>query len=590
MDRKTGAITVAITAGALMASIWAPVQAASNTTIIQEGPTNVRGGKTADTDALFELKAPAWPGRSECSLDRGAFAPCSFFFETKALSTGRHLLTVNQYDADGKVTTDQWPWNVVAPFIPVEAHAYCWEGFDISTQSGHTWRRGEALYRSYVPGGSQQATWPSIETVWYPPSRNPADPGYPDGKILDNPTDNDILNGAEATYFLDNPTWSNTFVAKVIPTQEGGPVYASVGAGNTKADNTFPAGEGTPFGMDAYVILDPPRVDNVNYLPTWIIQSPGTQPGSVAQTSKATVSRDSGPCLALLPPVAVLDNGDGTLSATFGWANLSPWNIKAPTGTPATGAWQVPNGKGVAKVAGNWITSIGGSTETAPGMPSEFGANSQGTWTYTFTDPLSDSAEPIVWQVGDHGAAINLRRAQVVPRSPSTAAITPFTHVNPGTPQPPPARPISVDTGPNGAQIIPPAVSAANSGGVVKTPTSLRIKHKVSRPKKAKVRPGKKIHFKVVIRNTGSVDAVSPKLCDRIPRGTKFVSAPGREKFKGRRVCWSGTRLAGGAAVKGTMTLRVKKNARPGKRFNKVRAKAANAPVVKTRTKFKVIK
>lgn len=108
-------------------------------------------------------------------------------------------------------------------------------------------------------------------------------------------------------------------------------------------------------------------------------------------------------------------------------------------------------------------------------------------------------------------------------------------------------------------------------------------------PKKGYVKRGKRIHFRATLRNEGTVDAVNAQLCERIPKGMKFIGAPGRETKKNKRlVCWSNSRMAAGTAVTGTMTLKAKKKAKIGVRKNRVVIKAANSPAKRAKVKFHV--
>jgi uncharacterized repeat protein (TIGR01451 family) len=537
--------------------------------------------------------------------------PLLVLFEADSLAPGSHTLSVRQYDQDGNLTSDTWQWNVLsASRIAVEPHTYCWTGFDEYTEPSafvpETFRRGMALYSSYVADKKNQAAWPNQTALYYRKSQgrtitdpltgqdvpNPAWQTKPpaDTPPIEKPTDKDET--LAAIWADRNPHWLNQFNAKVIIGSQGTqPDLEPVTVGwADKASNTYASREGAPFAIPADIdlTLAPGQYgfSESDLLPKWQVYSPGSSEGSFAAKMTAMVNQNVTPCLMLHPPVGVLDNGDGTLSATFGWENLSPWTITAGNG------WQAPNNQGAARVDGSRVMDLGGGQVAPQGMPTTFGANSAGTWTYTFPDPGADVPTPVKWNVGNESTGFHVRHAQLLPASSYPNGLNPFFHITPTTTKQSPARPISVgaaDPTKNPTNYVTaPVPATGTSGGTVSRSTKYKVTTKIVRPKKGYVKKGKKIHFKSTVRNTGTVDAVNPKLCDRIPKGMKFVSAPGRERFKGHLVCWSTSRQAAGTAVHGGMTLKAKKNTKIGKRTNTATVRAVNASPTRAKSKFHV--
>ena len=526
--------TVLIALAAATGFAFAVPALAANITmgVISTAPTNLRGEGTAARSALFELTQPAWPGRNECNLDGRGWQPCSFWFEANNLINGVHRLDVRQTDESGATKTDSWVWQVTSPVMKLEPHAVCRTSYqdEKTTYADRIWNKGRALYTWFNPTGAQLATplnqpWPNnwgFETIYA-------------AVWLPDPNDWLIVKSGGS-----NTSWSPGV---------NGPSEAGADVDIQSADLTRP-------GITV------------------------KQPGAARDTVRVAEARSWAgitPCLRIFPPPGLVDNRDGTLSATFGWTNLGPATVRTS-----------PQGDFSAKAhlyGSSYVQGLSGGAETPSGMPTEFGANSSGTFTYTFPNPGADVPQNIEWVVGRSSAAFAIRPSLATGApQPGVAGggLSPFTHVDPQTPTVAPTRPVS--SAANGSPAGTPPVGTA--GGAVNTLTRLTVTTGVTTPRSRVVQRGQLIHFRSTIRNTGSVDAVNPELCDTIPQGMRFVSAPGRELRQGRRVCWTTSRMAAGTGVTGTMTLRATRTARIGTHTNVVTIKADNACATTARATF----
>jgi uncharacterized repeat protein (TIGR01451 family) len=509
--------------------------------------------------ALFDLAQPAFPGRNECQLDGGAFQPCSFFFSATNLSAGTHVLTVRQTSAAGAISTDSVAWqvsNAPAGRNP-QVGAYCQQDYGLVDQN----------FRRTSSGSTTTYESKAFESEFYVTGFNPTQQ-----PVVTLPNTFSKGVGARA--------WDIGLYNGFMP------LFNATTWSADPADNTWVPGLNGPYSIPDVSYVAGQR--NMNGDPSFamnVIDPRGVTIEDLARSLRAPFNIGYAQCLQVHPPAAIVDNGDGTLSATFGWTNLGAYTIS----TTSSGAFDRSQ-----HLLGQSLVSDGGTTSTPAGMPTIFGANSSGVWTYTFPRPAADSATPVTWTVGRETAGFHVRLADLTPAAApvaggaAAATITPFTHVNAQTPQVAPARPVSapaqgVKSAP--ASRTPGALDA--SGGAVNTLTRLQISSKVTSPRNRTVKPGQLIHFTSTLRNVGTVDAVNPRICDTIPVGMTFVSAPGREiKGKGRQVCWTSTRLAAGTAVTGTMTLRATKSARRGSRTNTIRATATNSCTVTGYTYF----
>ncbi|UUY05909.1 DUF11 domain-containing protein [Svornostia abyssi] len=542
------AIAAAVIAVAAACAPSASAVSGADLEIINATPTEERAGATANPDALFSLKQPAFPGTNECKLDSGAFRPCSFFFQASGLGTGDHRLTVRQTSASGTVTTDTWPWTVrsaqaaIAANVPLEAHTYCYQGYDTAVdRAGTTNRLGTGQWQSYAAGGTDIV----------------ADAGSTDWATI-----------LMAAYRRSSQGWQG------IPDRD---VFDGIPA--------WPAGIGAPFAVSIANDANA-RYDGSQRLhdPTWNLVRLGGS-GALSR-QQAPMPMDLASCFGVHAPPGIVDNGDGTLSVTFGWSNLTPYPITAAAGT--TGVWKRPSASDpTGSLPRNAVTTDAGSTVTPSGMPTQFGANSTGTWTYTFADPGADSTTPITWTVGDQSTSFLVRRANVTPAATAPAGATPFTHVDFATPTAAPTRQLSAPA-PGGSAPSATTPAPGSTGGAVTARTTVRVTNRVVRPKRKAHRRGQTVHLTSTVRNTGRVDATRVRLCDRIPAGMKLVHAPGRRKVSGRTVCWTSSRLAAGTGVSGRMALRVTTTAKPGLRTNRVTVRADNVPTTAAKARFRV--
>jgi uncharacterized repeat protein (TIGR01451 family) len=555
--------------------------------LIDSGPTEpVFGAETANPHALFSLQQPAWPNVNQCSLDHPGpqsakvWTPCSFFFEASNLAVGAHLLDVRQVDPAGnELARDAFGWTVVAPTAstPIEAHVQCRQGYGSKPGSQvfpggdkyTSYSDGSALYSSYVPGTAPVKTLPNTDSLW--PGENPNDifaSNYAIGE--NNPTDFWSLALTSAWMYLPSSGGETGARGSFAPLD--GPSF-----GPGEAANTWAPGEGTPFASVADVLLDS-RPSSTLTAPKWTIRQ-WTKDSTIKWTSTAYVADSIAPCLRVIAPIGLIDNGDGTLSATFGWENLAPWNVTATNGA----AWRAPNGGTTSSLGVNRI-SYAGTNTTPAGMPTTFGANSSGVWTYTFPSNGQDSAQPITWTVGEQSASFYVRPSLAWRVSAAPVGATPFTHVDFSTPQTAPVRAVSETF--SGA--VAAAPNAGTSGGAA-GPTTLKVVNRLERPRRGSFKHGQLVHLSATIRNVGTADAINAQICDRIPNGMKFVSASGhRVKVKRNVLCWRTSRQAAGTAVKGVMTLRVVSAAKAGKRTNRVTVKATNARTTASSASFRI--
>jgi hypothetical protein len=109
-----------------------------------------------------------------------------------------------------------------------------------------------------------------------------------------------------------------------------------------------------------------------------------------------------------------------------------------------------------------------------------------------------------------------------------------------------------------------------------------KLKINKFKPKKPKVKRGKKVKIKVTGKNVGDKAAKNAKLCLRIKKGVKKKLKP-----KGKR-CKKLGRLAPGQAKKKKFKLKATRKAKKGRYKVKVKLSAANAETVKRAVKLKV--
>jgi uncharacterized repeat protein (TIGR01451 family) len=499
-----------------------PASSVGAVNLIEGTPTSAPLKTTGLSSAVFSLNPATYPSYNQCRLDLGQWTKCSWFFSTGPLVNGLHTFEVQRVAPDGTVTGPTGDW-------------VWW--VDVTTPSP-TNNRLETLPHCAIPytgptGDDREVFWSTTHTGGLYSFRygQKAPPG-------------------EGWFYL---VQGNRF-----PGQPGPLVATAVRPAPLSLTPGSSVYFVAPFGRNPVAGTTP------GILTTW---------EGLGNTSEATPVPPVLPnCLAVLPPAGITANPDGTRSATFGWRNVSPWTISAPE---SGGSNVISPGSGTAGATPNTVT---GGTATAPGQPrpTVFPPYSSGTWTYTWTPGAADASATVVWQVGSSSASF---KPGAAPRIPVGSPINPFTHVNVDTPHT--APPIRVG--------LPAAVSTATpgqTGGDVTRLTQLAGWTRAVWPGNRTVKPGGTVRFTSRISNTGAVDAIDPRICATIPAGMTFVNSSGRASKTKRNVCWSSARLAAGASVTGSMTLRATKTARRGSRTNTVKMSAANACTQTTYAEF----
>ena len=89
---------------------------------------------------------------------------------------------------------------------------------------------------------------------------------------------------------------------------------------------------------------------------------------------------------------------------------------------------------------------------------------------------------------------------------------------------------------------------------------------------------GSRVTFTLKVANSGDAGAQNVKVCDDVPSGLAFISAPGFQPENGH-ICFTVASLAPGSSKTFALTLRVAEDA-PTKITNHARATASNAPSV----------
>ena len=507
--------------------------------LIQSAPTANPLESTRTSSAVFALRSPVYPGYNECNLDFAGWKRCSWFFSTGPLVNGVHTLQVRRMPPGGGVPeqTDSWTWTI-GTAQAIATRALCGVRTPIAPA------RPESPQRAVL--------WTSVN-------------GFDRDMSANIPFKNPPSS-------FDKPGiyGRNGFQLMQVLTAPGLP-------GNVTRVPLFPSGTPAtvvpPGGAYSFVAGALPPVNPGEKVGIETITYNNAGSASIAYSRSYLGLVD---CLRILPPAGITENPDGTRSATFGWVNSGPIAVRAPL---AGGADTWTAATWTAETTPNTLSGPPASAATAP-RPTVFPPNASGTWTYTWTPAGASQPNPIVvWQVGDQTASF---QAGSAPRIPYGSATNPFTHVDATTTHVWPGAPVQ-----EVRAASPQALPAADTGGAVNTLTRLQVTSRVMPSRNRTVTPGKVIHFTSTLRNVGAVDAVNPRICETIPAGMVFVSAPGREiKGKGRQICWTSARLAAGSAVTGTMTLRARTSARRGSRTNTIRATATNSCTVTTYAEF----
>lgn len=497
--------------------------------LIQQAPTAEQNGATASDVAEFQLLNPTYPGYNECRINYGPWKKCSWFVSYSLGTSGDFLFQVRRIAPDGATVEmdDYWAWSVRSNADPIETLPQC------------------AIPADGATGRERVVFWRSTNTSSTPWDLVPL-------STLVTLENRGVLPPSLFALMDDRPD-ATSQVGKLVPL--------------SLKPRTIPAGGAVDYWIRVAspLLRDKPGA----VLTTW-------SPGGYAKLRLSSSPAWQGlvDCVRVLPPAGISENADGTRSATFGWRNASPFTITAPT---SGGSTTVVPATGVGTAEPNTLTGPVAATTGDP-RPTVFPAYSSGTWTYTWTPSAADATATVTWQVGASTASF-------APGAPARVAagstVSPFTHVNANTRVP--APPLLL-----GAPPTSPTATTTTTGGAVTRLTRLTITSVVASPRSRTARPGQLVHFRSTIRNVGPVDAVDPRVCETIPAGMSFVSAPGRELKRGRQVCWTSARLAAGASVQGSMTLRVRADAGAGRRTNTVTVNAANACTATSRASFDI--
>lgn len=558
MAKAARSLTFVIILLAALMPATATATSNENITLIKGAPTSERTGTTTKRSALFELAQPAWPGRNQCRLDGGALQPCSFEFEARDLAVGAHRLEVVQTDVAGNVRKDVWPWQIVSRQSGLQVAPYCGVTFGTTDTDLHPEyygaRQGWLVWQVENGSGSTISTLPNETTVGDVYSRQAAS-SWPWWDI-------------NLTTFIYIPGVGTTPSTKW---------YGDSG------HNTWP--QGTTYISDT-ARWNPDAPTDVPTDPEFSILSPYTASGAISpyprygSLTKSVFPSGWASCLRVIPPVAVIDNEDGTLSATFGWVNHSGKDLKAAS----------PYSVKAGAIGEATLRSFTGAVEQPATMPTAFPAHSSGTWTYTFLDPGTDAVDPITWTVGSRSASLYIRQSAITRGAPGTT-LSPWAFINPQTPYSAATRPF-VPTA-NGSI---PVSSTATTGGDGSGQAALRIRSRILR-RTARIpaaHPGTFILFRNTIRNVGTSDAISLRVCDVLPKHTRAVHTPHHAKVKSQRYCWTASRLAAGASISGTLVLRVLPKAPGVSRWygmhaNRLVASAKNAKTRRTTARFRIV-
>lgn len=143
------------------------------------------------------------------------------------------------------------------------------------------------------------------------------------------------------------------------------------------------------------------------------------------------------------------------------------------------------------------------------------------------------------------------------------------------------AGPLTNTASVTGSNVVAGATGVAGKGSVLASattkvgtkPTRLMV---TKRGRPAGVQAGHLVGYTIVVRNVGARAAVVVQVCERLPRGLTYVSAPG-SRMEAGNACWRLRYLAVGAGVRYHVLARVRPSTRIGV-VNVVIARADNAP------------
>jgi uncharacterized repeat protein (TIGR01451 family) len=141
----------------------------------------------------------------------------------------------------------------------------------------------------------------------------------------------------------------------------------------------------------------------------------------------------------------------------------------------------------------------------------------------------------------------------------------------------------------NGASVTaanhPGATAPPVSVDVTQAPTSLSLRKRASR---ARVSARADVSYRVAVRNRGANPAVAVRVCDRLPNGLTFRSAP-RARITGRTACWTIARLAGHAGRTFTINARADNMSRVTRIRNRATAKGSNTASVAASARITIV-
>ena len=498
-----------------------------NISVIENFPTNLKTGSSSTNGSwAYLLDTPLWPGTNTCEVDGGAPRPCSWVIEMRVATGKTGTLKVTQTRADGSVTVDSASW-VHSPKTRdsgLAPQAYC------------------QLTTGPVKAVSDWYSTQDVTTLW--------------GVYNDRPTPIDLSGRnayADPTLNPSNPTVyrAGTVSSFLYDGRTGrfNPIYSPL----PQTPPVFAPGESAPFPTATVTGI-------VNGIQD---RTPSIRISNGIDSFGVDVPNNYASCFRVISPSTIIDNGDGSYSATFGWVNLmgDPLSIRAG----ASGPWGMGTmfGHATRRIGlANQLRTPSGSSIDDAGQPTYFPASSLGTWTYTWkddgslyrsTDAGKDPVLPFEWRIAGETAGFYVRRSLATHHTQAPTPISPFTHIDPSTPATTPAIPIALPSrSGDGTTTAPTSLSGSHSGAA--TTTTLTLGRTRPRAPIAKARQVVRVDY--TIRNAGSSEAIGGELCETVPRGTIVLAAPGRHRVSARRYCWASHRLAAGSAVQGHLLVR----------------------------------
>jgi uncharacterized repeat protein (TIGR01451 family) len=155
-------------------------------------------------------------------------------------------------------------------------------------------------------------------------------------------------------------------------------------------------------------------------------------------------------------------------------------------------------------------------------------------------------------------------------------SVTNSARVSGGEPDP--------DPGNNAAGVTTGVASATIQSAEVTPSTVVSLQKHASA---ARAKSGDRVVFSLLWRNTGPATARQVRICDRLPAGMTFLSAPGAT-YRGGEACWSRASARSGLQLRATVNARVAAETPSPTLTDTVTATAANAPTKRARATVKV--